>query len=93
MTHWQSRLMHEHISKHVKMHRKPTCGTNKHGKNIVAWSGKEERYARSNWHHGNASQVVTPKQGLMGVRYNHTTTNLLRCQAWQSLEQERLRQA
>ena len=60
------------------MHRKPTGGTNKHEKHIIAWSGKGERYARSNQHHGDASQMVTSKQGLMGVRYNRTTTNPLR---------------
>ena len=53
-------------------------GTNKHGKHDIAWSGKGERYARSNRHHGDASQMVTSKQGLMVVRYNHTTTNPLR---------------
>ena len=60
------------------MHIKPTGGTNKHGKHIIAHSTKGERYARSNWHHGDASQVVTPKQGLIGIGYNHTTTNSLR---------------
>ena len=70
--------MHEHVSKHVKMHRKPIGGTNKHGKNSIARSGKKEKYARSNQYHGDASQVVTSKQGLMGVRCNHTTTNPLR---------------
>ena len=64
--------MHGHVSKHVKMHIKPMGGTNKHGK--ISQSGKGERYARSNWHHSDASQVVTSKQGLMGVRRNHATT-------------------
>ena len=70
--------MHGHACKHVKMHIKPMGGTNKHGKHIITRSGKGERYAQSNRHHGNASQVVTPKQGLMGIGCNHTTTNLLR---------------
>ena len=70
--------MHEHVSKRVRMHRKPTSGTNKHGKHIIAQSSKGERYARSNRHHGDASQMVTSKQGLMGVGCNHTTTNPLR---------------
>ena len=70
--------MHEHVSKRVKMHRKPTGGTNKHGKYNIARSGKGERYARSNQHYGDASQMVTFKQGLMGVACNHTTTNPLR---------------
>ena len=53
-------------------------GTTKHGKRIIARKGKGERYARSNWHHGDASQVVTSKQGLMGVGHNHITTNPLK---------------
>ena len=45
----------------------------------IASHGKEkEGYARSNQHNGNASQMVTSKQGLMGVGCNHTTTNPLR---------------
>jgi len=32
--------MHEHVSKHVKMHRKPTSDANKHDKHIITWSGK-----------------------------------------------------
>ena len=32
--------MHGHISKHVKIHRKPTGGTNKHDKHNIAQSGK-----------------------------------------------------
>ena len=69
--------MHGHVSKCVKMHRKPMGGINKHGKHIIARSGKGKRYAQSNQHHGNASQVVTPKQGLVGIGCNHTTTNPL----------------
>ena len=60
------------------MHRKPTSGTNKHGKHNITQNGKGERYAQSNQHHGDASQVVTSKQGLMDVGCNHTTTNSLR---------------
>ena len=60
------------------MHRKPMDGANKLGKHIIARSGKRERHARSNWHHGDASQMVTSKQGLTGVGCNHTTTNPLR---------------
>ena len=60
------------------MHRKPTGGTNKHEKHIIAWSGKGERYARSNQHHGDASQMVTSEQCLMGVGCYHTTTNPLK---------------
>ena len=70
--------MHGHVSKRVKMQRKPTSVTNKYSKHIIAQSGKGERYAQSNRHHGDASQVVTSKQGLMGIGRNHITTNLLR---------------
>ena len=70
--------MHKHVNKHVKMHIKPIGGTNKHGKHIISWSGKGERYARNNRHRGDASQMVTSKHGFMGVRCNHTTTNLLK---------------
>ena len=70
--------MHEHVSKRVKMQRKPMSGTNKHGKRIIARSGKGEGYTRSDRHPGDASQMVTSKQGHMGVRCNHTTINPLR---------------
>ena len=76
-THQQARLMHGHVNKRVKMHRKPTGGTNKHGKHVIARSDKGERCARS-YQNRDASQVVTPKQGLMGVRCNHATTSPLR---------------
>ena len=78
MTNWQERLMHQHVSKHVNMYRKPTGGINKHGKRIIARSRKGERYAQNNWYRRDASQMVTSKQGLMGVGCNHTTTNPLR---------------
>ena len=82
--------MHEHVSKRVRMHRKPMSGINKHGKHIIIHSRKGERYARSNWYHGDASQMVTSKQGLMGIGCNHTTTNLLKVSSVASLELERL---
>ena len=70
--------MHGHVNKCVKMQRKPTGGANKHDKHSITRSGKGEGYARSNRHHGDAFQVVTSKQGLLGVKCNHTTTNPLR---------------
>ena len=82
--------MHGYVSKRVKMHIKPTGGTNKHGKHSIARSGKGERYARSNWHHGDASQMVASKQGLLGVRCNHTTTHPLRAS---SVAKPRIREA
>ena len=78
MTHYQVRLMHGHVNKCVKMHTKPTGGTNKHGMHIIARSGK------GNGMHEAASimamhpQMVTSKQGLMGIGCNHTTRNPLR---------------
>ena len=82
--------MHGHVSKHVKTHRKPTGGLNKHGKHIITRNGKGERYAQSNQHHGNASQMVTSKRDLMGVECNHTTTNPLRAS---SMAKPRTREA
>ena len=70
--------MHGHVSKCVKMHKKQTGGTNKHGKHIIAQNRKGERYTRSNQHHGDISQMVTSKQGLMGIECNRTTTNPLK---------------
>ena len=82
--------MHEHVSKHVKMHRKPMGGTNKHGKHIIVKSGKGEgRHEATGimamhpkWLHPNkaswASGVTKQDQTCKG------------CQAWKSLEQERL---
>ena len=34
--------MHRHVSKHVKMHRKPMSGTNKYGKHIITRNGRGE---------------------------------------------------
>ena len=82
--------MHEHVSKSAKMHKKPTGGTNKHDKHNIARSEKRERYARSNRHHSDASQMVTSKQGLMGVECNHTTINPLRVS---NMEKPRTRKA
>ena len=70
--------MHGHVSKCVKMHIKPMGGTNKHGKQIIARSGKWVEYARSNPASRDTSQVVTSKQGLIGVGHNHATTNPLK---------------
>ena len=39
-THQQARLMHGRVSKRLKMHIKPTGGTNKHGKHSIEWSEK-----------------------------------------------------
>ena len=57
---------------------KANRSTNKHGKNIIAQSETGERHARSNLAFGDTSQVVTPKQDLVGIGCNHTTINPLR---------------
>ena len=60
------------------MHRKPMGGINKHGKHSITWSEKREGYAWGDPASGDASRVVTPEQGLVGIERNHTTTNPLR---------------
>ena len=72
--------MYGHVSKHVKMHKKPTGGTNKHGKHITRRSGKKKKegHAWSDLVPGDTFQMVTLKQGHMGVKRNHTTTDTLR---------------
>ena len=85
--------MHEHVSKCVKMHRKATGGTNKHGKHSIARSGKGKgtheatRHPEMHlkWLHPNeaswVSNVTTQGQDHEGR------------QTGQSLELERLTQA
>ena len=76
-THQQARLMHGHVSKPVKMHIKPTDGTNKHGKHIIAQSGKGGKVCTKQ----PDIQRRIPSgytQTRPHVRCNHTTTNLLR---------------
>ena len=85
--------MQGHVSKRVKMHIKPTGGTNKHGKHIIIQSRKGEGMHKAigimamhpKWLHPNkaswASNVTTQGQACGG----HQTC--------QSLELERLTQA
>ena len=42
--------MHGHVSKRVKMHRKSTGGTNKHGKHNIAHSEKGKGTHGATWH-------------------------------------------
>ena len=44
------KLMHGHVSKHVKMQRTPTGDTNRHGKHIIARNGKEKGTHRATQH-------------------------------------------
>ena len=69
------------------MHRKPTGGINKHGKHTIARNGKGKKVCTKQ---PAPSQVVTSKQGFMGVECNHTTTNPLRAS---SLAKPRTREA
>ena len=76
-----SKLMLGHVSKHVKMQKKPTGGTNKHGKHIIAWSGKGESMHEATgimvmhpkWLHPNkaswASDVTAQPQNPMGIKH------------------------
>ena len=85
--------MHEHVSKRVKMHKKATGGTNKHGKHIIVQSGIGKGTHGATWHpkmppkwlHLNkaswVSDVTTQGQACKGH------------QTWQSLKLERLTQA
>ena len=57
---------------------------------IASHGEEKERYARSNQHNGDASQMVTSKQGLMGVGCNHATKNSLRAS---SMAKPRTREA
>ena len=85
--------MHEQVSKHVKTHKKPTGGTNKHGKHNIVMSKKGKGTHRATrhpemppkWLHPNktssTSDVTTQGQARGGR------------QTWQSLELEKLTQA
>ena len=70
--------MNKHVNKRVKMRRKPTGGTNKHGKYIITRSGK-----------GKGAHGAT-RHGLLGVGCNHTTIYLLRAS---SVAKPRIREA
>ena len=70
--------MHEHVSKRVKMHIKPTGGTNKHSKHVITHRGKGKGTHGATRHPKTPPKWLHPKQGLMDVGCNHTTTNPLR---------------
>ena len=85
--------MHEHVSKCIERHRKPTGGINKHGKHSIMQSGKGKGTHEATrhpemppkWLHLNKaswlSDVTTQGQAHGGR------------QTWHSLELERLTQA
>ena len=74
--------MHEHVSKHVKMHRKVTGGANKHGKHIITRSGKGRGMHEATgikemppkWLHPYkaswATDVTTHPQPVKGVKHS-----------------------
>ena len=77
--------MHEHVSKRVKMHRKPMGGTNKHCKHIITWSRKGRGMHKATgitkmppkWLHPDkaswVSDVTTQPQPIKDVKH---------CKAW-----------
>ena len=91
-THQQARLMHEHVSKHVEMHRKPTGGINKHGKHSIAWGGKGKGTRRANRHSEMPSKQSHPNKASWASNITKQDQARRGRQAWQSLEQERLAQ-
>ena len=74
--------MHEHVSKHVKMHRKPTSVANKHGKHIITQSRKGRGMYKANsitemppkWLHPNKASwvldVTIQLQPAKGVKHS-----------------------
>ena len=42
--------MHEHVSKRVKMHRKPTDGINKHDKHSIERKGQGKGVHEATWY-------------------------------------------
>ena len=81
------------MHKHVKMHRKPTGGTNKHDKHSNAWSGKGKGTHKATWH-----QEMPPKWlHLNKASWASNVTIKGEAhgghQTWQILELERLTQA
>ena len=85
--------MHEHVSKHVKMHRKPMGGTNKHGKHIITRSGKGKGMHKATRHPETHPKWLHPNKASWVSDVTKQDQAHGGCQAWQSLGQERLTQA
>jgi len=56
--------MHKHVSKRVKINRSQWVAQTSMV-SISSHGAEKEGYARSNRHHGDASQVVISRQGLI----------------------------
>ena len=54
--------MHGHVRKRVKMHRKPTGGTNKHGKHNIKWSRKGKGTHRATQHPEMPPKWLSPRR-------------------------------
>ena len=54
--------MHGHVSKRVKMHRKPTGGINKHGKHNITWKGNRKGTHRATWHSEMPPKWLSPRR-------------------------------
>ena len=85
--------MHEHVSKYVEMHRKPTGGTNKHGKHSIARDGKGKGTRRANRHSEMPSKYSHPNKASWASDITKQDQAHGMRQACQSLEQERLAEA
>ena len=85
--------MHELVSKHVKMHRKPTGGTNKHGKHIIARNGKGKGMHEATRHPETHPKWLHPKKASWASDVTNQDQACEGHQAWRSLELERLTQA
>jgi len=84
--------MHEHVSEHVKMHRKPTGGINKHGKHSIAQSEKGMGTNGATWHPKMPSKWLHLNRALWASDVTKQDQARGGRQAWHSLEQERLAQ-
>ena len=54
--------MHGHVSKHVKMHKKPMGGTNKDGKHNITQSRKGKGTHRATWHLEMPPKRLSPRK-------------------------------
>ena len=85
--------MHGHVSKRVKMHKKPTGGTNKHGKQRIVWSRKGKGTHGATRHPEMPPKWLLPNKALRASNVTTQGQSRVGRQTWQSLELERLTQA
>ena len=77
--------MHGHVSKHVKMHRKPTSDTNEHGKHIIARSGKGKGTHGVTWHPEMPHKWLHPSKASWALDVTSQGQARRGHQTWQSL--------